>query len=594
MHRTIMLLLPSIASLAASAPLRAQPAPAGWTARSEDSTVNYIPSDVPARQLYMVTAYPLGRVTGGDSDAWLTARATADVASIGTIDQRGEPSAISPMLGMTSLRIRNRRGAPIFALYFRLQPNASELRLVRVLASSADVLRTYQAATTQLLTSMAGIGARVASANAAPSVGVATGGPARAPVGSGSDDVSRISSDMLTRETSPERGEIRPGGRLIIGTYRGLQVPTRTGVATEDITLSLYANGEFRVRYAQNPGTSKPVGNFSYDPQTGRIDLTDGRSMELVNSSFQAELDFAVMGRGRDGAPMLYAEFYRGFSTTISQLKYIGPNQLPSPTAETVAAAAAEAEAARYKFVVAPGRGIQDAQIAAVYMDSKYEESVSQSGQRGTVAERTLYLLLTDGTIREGIPVAPDEMDVSVSRQREPSVWGRWRDNALGVLVTWNRAPATWARLRGARVRKFLPTDILRGRFSGGDSWMVNDVASYELYSVTFSANNEFEMTSDGGSSSGTMTQMTGGMVTSTTRSDDITVTSATLPGAVITSTAIQRNPERAGTYRVNGWNLEARFGTGRVARQPIFFVNDKRDAIYWNGKIVKASRENR
>jgi hypothetical protein len=61
-----------------------------------------------------------------------------------------------------------------------------------------------------------------------------------------------------------------------------------------------------------------------------------------------------------------------------------------------------------------------------------------------------------------------------------------------------------------------------------------------------------------------------------------------------VTGTRRAAAAARSGTYRVTGWTLEARYADGRVVRQPAFFLDDARDAIYWQGKVVLLNKETR
>ena len=140
-----------------------------------------------------------------------------------------------------------------------------------------------------------------------------------------------------------------------------------------------------------------------------------------------------------------------------------------------------------------------------------YCAELTESFQLGVSTQLSLYLLLTDGTVHDGIPVAPDEMDIATSRRREPDTWGRWRRAGDGIQVAWNKTPQQWEALRGDPVVKVRPSDPLQGRFSGGDSYTSGDNASYALYGVTFAAGQRFETDSRSGSGTGTLTDAMGG-----------------------------------------------------------------------------------
>jgi hypothetical protein len=127
----------------------------------------------------------------------------------------------------------------------------------------------------------------------------------------------------------------------------------------------------------------------------------------------------------------------------------------------------------------------------------------------------------------------------------------------------------------------------LRGRFAGGESSAAGDVSSFSLYGVTFGPGRTFETDSRGGSGTGSFTQTMSGTSVQTTRDDAGSVTSVSTPEVVGAASTAGSNAARTGTYHVQGWTLEARYRDGRVVRQPVFYVDGDRDAIYWQGKIV-------
>ncbi len=542
-------------------------APANWSTQVERTTQVLTPLDLGPAESYAVAAFAAER-RPASVGAWLVAHADDDVTDLrARVERSGDVRATSPTVMSTTRLMRSARGAQEIAIYFGVTRSDGQVQLIRVLASSVTVLQRYQDITTALLRTIA-----TAAHPRPPAIAV--------------EDVSRISRDMVVTAPAPRRRGIRAGGPLVPGMYVGQQVSSDTKEVIGELTIWLYGNGEYRQQWKR--GSSDPrEEEFSYDPSTGRIDLEWGSLLDIVNSRIDPNTDFAVIGRADDGTPMLYAENDRGFRTVLTVMMYTGKNDRPSPRAAKAAEIAAEVEAARYKHVVAAGQGVQDAQIASIVMHSQLHTSVGLSMQMGAYSTLSMYLLLTDGTVHDGVPVPPDEMDVSASRRREPQTWGRWRRQGTQVQVAWNVAPNEWKPLEGEAMVKARPGEALRGRFSGGESRASGDVGSFSLYGVAFGPGQQFETDSRGGTGTGGFTQTMSGTSVQTTTDDDGSVTSATTPGAVVSSTTKARTSSRAGTYRITGWNLEARYGDGRVVRQPFFFLDDTRDAILWQGRVV-------
>ncbi len=583
----------------------AQPAvPKGWSSRTVGADRVYTPAALAANDLLSVTFL---RPRAGGTDASVPAvdaNVDADLQGLSaTVVRRGATRTGPDGIVSATRVIRTARSGQLIAIYVLGTGSGTSPQLVRVLASSPALLLRHQADTEALVhgggwsavPTGGALGAsapvasetRVAPAPRVPTAGRASPGTA----GDALEDVSRVSSDVVVRTAAPRRSKVLAGGRLMPGMYVGQQVESDTRKVVGELTLWLYGSGEFRQIWKGRPNDARED-DFAYDPATGRIDLSYGSLMNIQNSRIAPNVDFAVFGRTLDGTPLIYAENDRGFHTVVTVLAYAGPNDRASPTAMQAAAAAAEAEAARYKHVVAAGQGVQDAQIAGIVMHSELHRTMGLSMQQGVSTTLSLYLMLTDGTIHDGLPVPPDELDVSTSRRREPQTWGRWRRSGAGVEVEWKVTPGVWKPLEGEAMVKPRATDVLRGRFSGGESQAGGDVGSFSLYGVSFGAAQRFETDSRGGTGTGGFTQTMSGTSVQTTRDDEGSVTSATTPGAVVSSERRARDGARVGTYRITGWNLEARYDDGRVVRQPFFFLDEKRDAIYWQGKVVSLSTD--
>lgn len=148
--------------------------------------------------------------------------------------------------------------------------------------------------------------------------------------------------------------------------------------------------------------------------------------------------------------------------------------------AEAVKREAALAEARRYKHVLAPGKGVKPDQIAGIVHSPRTDD---------------VYLLLRDGTIYHGLPVVPDQMDVALSRRREPRKWGRWRKQQGQYLASWSGAP--FKPLLGQLALASPPGLRLQGRWgTGSASGDFISGSSYRLWGVTFTKGGRLKKTS--------------------------------------------------------------------------------------------------
>jgi hypothetical protein len=408
------------------------------------------------------------------------------------------------------------------------------------------------------------------------------------------DDPSRISRDVIVRTPVPRLRSFVAGGPLLPGVYVGQQMYTDTKQVANDVMLWLFANGEYRQQWL-NTRLEPQTGTFAYDPATGRIDLSRGAQLYISNDRRNPDDTFAALGRNDAGLPLLMAVRRGGLRPLLTVLGRMSAIDRPSPSAEKSASAAAAAEAARYKYTVPAGQGIPDSRIAGMLSRTELTRTQTMSFQIAVSSTLSLYLLLIDGTIHNGIPVATDEMDVAASRRGEPETWGRWRQRGNSIEVAWNTNPSDWKVLDAAPRLNARVDEELRGRFRGGESSATGDNVSYSLFGVTFGPGRSFQTSSREGTGSGEFTDNATGSTVQITRDDERSSATGRTPDVIASSTTANANrPSRTGTYRALGWNLEARYSDGRVVRQPFFFSDAKRDAIYWQGKILTLDREAR
>lgn len=245
-----------------------------------------------------------------------------------------------------------------------------------------------------------------------------------------------------------------------------------------------------------------------------------------------------------------------------------------------------EGEAASRGWKAAPGRGVKDAQIAAIALDSR----VSGTSE----VNEKVYLLLKDGTIHADLPVPPDQFDAALSRQHEPNKWGRWRKVGGGYEVSWAGKPF-----------EQLPCDImlpaprgirLSGRYSTGrSSGMIGMGGSYSLWGVTFTPDGRFSKDRSGGAS-GANIYGADGSTFSTNMTYDDNGSSVVLGGPDVVGGVSQknRNPkaDREGAYFISGYTLTLRYDNGLVARWPFFFVDAQHKTLWFEDATLAYSTD--
>jgi hypothetical protein len=529
-------------------PAAAQTIPAGWRgvpAVAVGVERAFEATSLPVGEFLRVEQSPLRPLSGASIDAWLTAAVEGDAAPVGRwVTAASRPSNVTAGLMATVAReFQQPNSARGGRIYLGVAGGTGEARVVRLTFSSAAALQSPQgAAAREFMSELArqsleSRGRTVATGGTAPS--------ARASAGA-----------------SPSRTGFRPGGPIVPGRYVGDMVNDE-GQTVVQYDVTLFANGEYAAPLGDNRLDS--TGTYAYVSATGRIDI-DGK---LYNNSYRPDEDFALFGRDASGVPAIYAEDYYGIGTFRALLRRVSDPTREPPSVVLAARKAAEAEAARYTFVTAPGNGVQDAQIEAVYYAWRQELEIG-----GLQLKEEVYLLLRDGSVHRGLPVPPQDLDVAASRRGEPERWGRWRRAGAQYEFAFDGA---FKRQQGHPV---LPARgvALQGRFEGSSHYQIpGGAGAWSQFGVTFSGGSRFELFRTGGAG------MTGGVgdmavTTAVVYDDDGTVAGVT--GSTAAGGSTRRTPDtgnRRGTYRVDGHAIILTYENGRVERLPFVIEPDAR-----------------
>ena len=462
MKRILLLLA---LGLSLCAPLQAQDDFAiarQWTMgkRGENATI-FTPPDLRAGEAYSVTLYDATPLNGQSLESWLRKFAGEVGDKPGTL---AKPLSLS-VSAQTASGVgfyNGPNGSSLGAMFVAASVDSGQtVSAMRTLFSSKEVLDRYAAGNRELMQ---------VSVNAA-----------------------REAAGDNFIVIPPEVGaQIKPGGALVPGVYAGQK--TQNGKVTANYRVYLYANGESRVTDSKDAdlkgsyGSTLGVGKYKYYQTSGRLNLD--RFDEISNGNGGDK--YAFYGRDSAGKAKIVAGNNRLDERTV--LVYDGqPTKRPSPS--TVRAH--EIEDARFKFAVAPGKGVTSAQIAAVVNDYV----VNFDGMSSNITNE-VYLLLKDGTIYNQLPVAPDQFDAAKSRTGEPARWGKWRAKGDGYEVSWNGKP--YQTLPGDKVIAAPAGTKLSGRFGAVRSSSWGFGGSYSYWGASFTPDGRFRKDSRGGSSTNT------------------------------------------------------------------------------------------
>ncbi len=519
-------------------------APTGWKTQIRDSGARtFTPPDLKAGEVYSVTLYPSAPMNGVTLEEYLREAA----GKVG----KGAGQLAFP------LKIQTRDGRTVNGLGGYNGPQGTKF-LVMFEGLSVDggrnihVARTLFSVQGNLLDRYQSGKSALAGALVQRAVAESGGKIARTP--------SVVSQKLKTI-----------GGPLVAGVYSGIQY--RDQELRYRLRVYLYPTGEYRICNDRDEDLGEyGTGQIDYNRDSGRLDLK-----WTMGLGFRGEVheQFCFFGRDQNGKPAIYAEENSVFETRTALTWVEEPTKRLSPTQADEQAAEIEAEKNRFKWVVAPGKGVQSAQIATVLLDSKFNNGS---------ADETVYLLLKDGSVYADLPVPPDELDVLKSKQKEPAKWGKWRKTPAGYTVSWENAP--FQDLPGSPVVPSPAQQKLNGRWGTGRfSGIIGMSASSSQWGVTFGKNGRFRKDSR---SLNTSSFGFGDNAShfSSGHNDDESFAGGFGANFAISSSQKLKNPNgnREGDYSINGYVLTLRFDNGKVKRLPFFFGDPSHKTIWFEG----------
>jgi hypothetical protein len=220
------------------------------------------------------------------------------------------------------------------------------------------------------------------------------------------------------------------------------------------------------------------------------------------------------------------------------------------------------AEAASLAVSAGVNKGLKPNQIDGVYLEQN-----TGIGVGGMVIIRyDPVLMLKDGWAYDGWTLTPADLDVTLSRKLEPKSWRRYERK--GDQIRIQDQNGKWSKFeKWSQVGPAKPGDTLQGTFSsiggGGNTAVGGNTMIAVIDSYTFNKDGTFKTDKAVGASGGNEGTDPNGP-----------------PGVVATSQA-----SSSGTYKLDGYTLELRYGNGRVMRRAFLWFDEKqKDAIFIDG----------
>lgn len=524
--------------------------PSGWSASQKDDVWTLVPPNLKKDQVFFVQVYPAFALKGNSLEDWARSFVQKASTAMGKIIEPAQFQEESGMLvGSVGVLVQNQ---PVVLVYGLVESGDDEAR-VFLMASSPDpaLSKAYGKVMPELLASaMKKQGNQTSSGNSS-------------------------GNTSTTADFSLPAGA-KLGGKVEYGIYQCSKV--MSDGEKRKYSLSLYDNGEYRIG-------KDDTGDFKFDAKSGRINIDS--SYDLYNSQYEEE-DFSIYYRDKNNKPVIYAENDYGLGIWKTTCLYAGKNTQPSPKAEAAEKKQQQEEKERFKYTTAPGKGVQMNQIEALVVHYRNEYNAATML---TLPTPHLALLLKDGTAYLGLRVPPEDLDIKASRKYEPNLWTKWKGKGKSLtLLEKNK----WTPFPAEAVLPAQKGEKIKGEFKHMESsynFAFGGSTFTEFY--TFDAKGNFERSSSSLFSTGNMQSINGESLSSSSYSDrEGTSGSTGYAGGNINGegptvvTNVQKsdktaNPEKEGTYTLNGYTLQMKLGNGKVVRK-LFFFFDKKKEDFW------------
>jgi hypothetical protein len=371
-------------------------------------------------------------------------------------------------------------------------------------------------------------------------------------------------------EASPPKIDgIKAGGPIKPGRYVGSQ--TWGQEVKRHFELMLYDTGEYEFLRGYDKS-----GYYIYSQATGRLNM----HKDFYNSSYHPKEEFCIYGsRENTGIPMIYARE----DDNKYRLNWVNPVDRLSPRQRNQLDKIKNAGKGGYQYVTEPGKGISNEQIETILYT--YKDNYSSGGIE---IDEAIYLLMKDGRVRNGLPVAPNRLDVAKSRSREPDRWGWWKYDDMSYSFAWNIDRKHYSAPYGKQMRSIpIPAGTrMQGDWGGSSSFGSLDFSSVSFWGIQLDKSGRFKRYSNnmmqaGGLGAGYPSDLV------TAYSDEegsvVTVIGENIGGGT-RSKSNRPNSHRIGSYEFDGYNLTLKYDNGVQRHLPTFATDDSFRGIWFEG----------
>jgi len=394
-------------------------------------------------------------------------------------------------------------------------------------------------------------------------------------------DAAKKDGRGVSMELNPPKVKnLKAGGPIKPGRYVGSSVYLKNDKVSKTYDVIIFENGEYE--FLTGAKKYHTTGRITYSNATGRLNL----SSDFLNGTYDHEAEYCVYGKEKTGKWVIYARDGRW----QRKLTWVSESERQNPSEAAAAKEIAIAEAKRYKYVVEPGQGIDEDEIEAVMYawETNYRSGAIQLDQES-------FLLMKDGRVLDGLPTAPDSIDVAASRSREPDRWGWWKKEDDGrYTFAWPVRPREYRHPKGRQVigRPFEKGTRLTGDFgtAATHTMIASGFSSVRFWGIKLSENGRFLKYRNGSTQSGGVPGMP---ALSTVAWDDKGAVASTLSKTVTTMSKSKKpglGSNRMGTYELDGYRLTLNFDDGRTEHHATL-TNTTKSSLWFEGSNLSKSK---
>jgi hypothetical protein len=377
-------------------------------------------------------------------------------------------------------------------------------------------------------------------------------------------DAEKEGRKTIIEAAPPIIENMKLGGAIKPGRYVGAK--TWDLKVKRQFEVILYDTGEYEFIKGYNKS-----GSYVYSQALGKLDMVE----DFYNSSSYSNENFCVYGfHEKIGTEMIYAQE----GNNRYRLRWAGPVDRLSPWQRKQVNQMEIPAKQGYQYITKHGEGVRNDQIETILYTYQGE------------TQKALYLLMKDGRVRYGLPVAPSMLDAAKSRSREPNSWGWWKYENNHYVFAWDIERKNYKAPGGRQVySQPVPSGMrLAGDWGASSSFVSLDYSEALFWGVRFDKSGRFQRYRRSSRQAGGPMALAGGPLVMAYKEDEfsaVTVTGENVGGGAVSRRKL--GSHRIGSYEFDGYTLILKYDNGVVKYLPTFRTGNQFSGIWFEGEYL-------